>query len=113
MPDKTNTSAESIEGLGGVLPDGRTVETIRDHATGRLKLLCFDGVKYHTKDCIRIKGRTFIPPSLDPAVQSAVTLPTKASDYGSTKDLFNTTRKVLTEYGMSAKNARTVTYFVF
>ncbi len=61
MDDKANTNEQSIETLGGVLPDGRTVDLIRDGVTGRLKLLCFDGTQYRTEDRISIEGRTFVP----------------------------------------------------
>lgn len=49
----------------------------------------------------------------DPAVLSAVTLPTKASNYGSTEDLFCTMQNTFAEYGMSPEVAKTVPYSVF
>ena len=94
---------QSIETLGGVLPDGRTVDLIRDGVTRRLKLLCFDGTQYRTEDRISIEGRTFVPPALDPALQSAVTFPARVADYGCTKDLFHVAiENVFIKYGMSA-----------
>jgi hypothetical protein len=112
VDDKKNKDEESIEALGGVLPDGRTVDVIRDVATGRLSLVWFDGKEYHAEERISIKGRTFVPPALDPAFQTAVTLPTKALDHGCTENLFRAILDVLTEFGMSLV-ATVVTYFLF
>ena len=72
----------------GVLPDGRIVELIRDGSTGELKLLVSDGTSVETASSVRVEGRTFLPVRLDPAIQRAVTLPSHASDYGSTESLF-------------------------
>jgi hypothetical protein len=112
MEDKTTKGEESIETLGGVLPDGRTVDVIRDGTTGQLRLILFDGKQYRAEERITINGRTFVPPALDPALRSAVTLPAQASDYGCTNDLFRAIREVFTEYGMPLI-ATAVTYFVF
>jgi hypothetical protein len=112
MEDRTTKSEESIETLDGVLPDGRSVDVIQNGATKRLKLIFFDGKQYLTEERIFVKGRMFVPPALDPALRSAVTLPAQASDYGCTNDLFRAIREVFTEYGMSPI-ATAVTYFVF
>ena len=112
MDDKKNKDEESIEALSGVLPDGRTVGVITDVTTGRLRLVWFDGKEYHAEERISIKGRTFVPPALDPAVQTAVTLPTKALDHGCTQNLFRAIAGLLIEFGMSPV-ATVVTYFLF
>ena len=113
MSDERNSSEESIEALAGMFPDGRTVDTIKDGATGRLRLICFDGKKYQIEDRISSDGHTFVPPVLDPAAQSAVTLPTQASDYGSTAKLFAQIQEFLATSGVSLEVATKVTYFVF
>src|ERR1700722_6195094 len=112
MDDKKNKDEESIEALSGVLPDGRTVGVITDVTTGRLGLVWFDGKEYHAEERISIKGRTFVPPALDPAVQTAVTLPTKALNHGCTQNLFRAIVGLLNEFGMSLV-ATVVTYFLF
>jgi len=42
MEDKTIKGEETVETLDGVLPDGQTVDVIRDAATGRLRLVWFE-----------------------------------------------------------------------
>jgi hypothetical protein len=112
MEIKTTGDEQSIEGLDGLLPDGRSIDVVQDGTTKRPKLILFDGKQYRTEERISVNGRTFVPPALDPAVQSALTLPTQASDYGRTKDLFDAIRRFLTQRGMPLI-ATAVTYFVF
>jgi hypothetical protein len=98
---------------GGVLPDGRTVDLIRDGSNGKLKLLVFDGTRTEAASSVRVEGRTFLPVTLDPDIQRAVTLPSHAFDYGSTESLFSATHEVLTRHGMSEEIANAACYFVF
>jgi hypothetical protein len=76
----------------GVLADGRIVELIRDGSTTELKLLVSDGTNVEITSSVQVQGQTFLPIRLDPGIQRAVTLPSHASDYGSTKSLFSETR---------------------
>lgn len=80
MESKTTRHEESVETLDGVPPDGRSVDVIQDGATKRLELILFDGKQYLTEERISVNGRTFVPPALDPALQSALSFPTKMSD---------------------------------
>ena len=95
-----------------VLPDGRTVQLIRDWLTGELQLLVFDGTSSEAASSVRVEGQTFLPVRLDPGIQRAVTLPSHASNYGSTESLFKATHDVFTKHGISEDNADGASYFV-
>ena len=103
----------TIEISDGVLPDGRTVDLIRDGSTGELKLLVFDGKNMEVAGSVRVEDRAFLPVTLDPSIQRAVTLPSQACDYEYTEGLFDATHEVFTGHGISEEAADAACYFVF
>ena len=110
---RSSCADSTIEISGGVLPDGRLADLIRVGLTGELMMPVSDGTRIEVVGSVRVEGQTFVPVTLDPCIQHAVTLPTDESDYGSTESLFSATREVLTRHGISEDIADAAVYFVF
>jgi hypothetical protein len=103
----------TTETCGGLLPDGRSVDLISDVATGRMKLISFDGIEHQIADRVDVGDHTFISMALDSAIRGATALPTTAEDYETTEGLFAETRGVMTAHGFSQEVATAATNFIF
>lgn len=103
----------ALETAGAVIADGRTIDLIFDEATGHPKLIWFDGTDYHVEDRIEIGDQTIVPFGVNPIIEAAMALPTRISDYGSTRGLFAEMRDVLIAHGMSEITATAATYHAF
>src|SRR5713101_4971174 len=78
------TQNSAIATAGEVFPDGTLVELVRKDETGELGLLKWDGTSATFAACLEHKGRTYVPPTLDPTILRAMRLPSRLVPYWST-----------------------------
>jgi hypothetical protein len=102
-----------IETTGHLFPDGRSLSLLKNCATSELELLFSDDENFEIARRVEIDGRVYAPPSLDPSVLDAVTLPTSSSDYESTEQLFSAIEKTFTDRGFPHEVTFPTASFVF
>jgi len=80
----------------------------------RLKLLLWDGAKAKIAPRIKYDRHTYEPVTLDPTVVRGVRWPTRSSDCGRTRDLFDRILRLVTENtGIAPQPAQLLVYFIF
>ena len=91
------------------------IELVADPSDpSRLKLLLWDGAKATIAPRIKYGRRTYEPVALDPTVVCGVRWPTRCSDYGSTRELFDRILSLVTKnIGIAEQSARLLAYFIF
>ena len=80
----------------------------------KLKLLVWDGAKARIAPRIKHGRHTYGPVALDPTVVRGVRWPTRSSDCGRTRELFDRVLRLITENtGIAAQPAQLLVYFIF
>jgi len=93
------TPREAIETTGEVFSDGTALELIRlGSEPGGTSLLRWDGKNATSGQQFEVDGKIYRAPQLHSTSLRALRLPGRIAPYGSTRDLFDGIRKVLSEY---------------
>jgi hypothetical protein len=98
---------------GEMLPDSM-IELVADTSDpSKLKLLRWDGTNAKIAPRINYGHRTYEPVALDPTVVCGVRWPTRRSDCGRTRDLFDRIFRLVTENtGIAGQPAQLLVYFI-
>jgi hypothetical protein len=71
-----------------IFADGTAIELVRQIGEPeRASLLYWDGVRDTIAPIVQRKGRSYVPPRIDPSILRELILPTHSSSAGSTRDL--------------------------
>jgi hypothetical protein len=108
-------SHEVVETAGEVFSDGKMLELIRlDSGVGETGLLRWDGNTATIGQQFEVNGKFYRPHRLNSAFLPALRLPGQIAPYGSTRDLFNDTCKLFTEYtDIAEDHVWQIAYFIF
>ena len=100
---------------GEVFPDSGMLEMVRDPSDpARPALLHWDGKHATVAPEIGVGGRHYVPPEIDPSLWRRLRLPSGFAPYGSTTELFDRIRSLITKYsGLSDEYSRLLTYSTF
>ena len=116
---QTNGTGEKLSRptatAGEVVLHGNLLEIVRDHSEGaRPALLHWDGKYATVAPEIVIGGRHYVPLEIDPSLWRLLRLPSGFVACGSTTQLFDRIRSLITKYsGLSDGYATPLTHFVF
>ena len=100
---------------GEVFPGGSLLEIVRDHSeAARPALLHWDGKHATVATEVVIRGRHYVPLEIDPSLWRHLRMPSGFVACGSTTQLFDRIRSLITKYsGLSDDYATLLTHFVF
>lgn len=88
-----------VRTTGEAFSDGTMLELILDSdRTNEVSLLAWDGKDASISKRFEHDGKVYVPPRLNSTVLRALHLPVNIASYGSTRDLFNYLRRVLTRF---------------
>lgn len=97
------------------------IELVRPDSSPTPALLLWDGTEAHIESSLRLlsgpdsnfAGRVYLPPCVDPTIWAAIRLPTHASDYGSTRKLFDGVCELISKFaGLPQNPARLAAHTV-
>jgi hypothetical protein len=108
-------SAETKSPTGGeVLPCRTLIELVRDEPTGEVSLLAWDGSRSLVARHVEFDGKIYSPPDGDDIVLAAIRLPKRVTPYGSTRELFDSLRRLITKFSdLSEQSVVQIVHFVF
>ena len=109
LMDRTPTAGE-------VLSNGVLLDLVRDPGTSQVGVLAWTGTETKVGPEIKFAGKTYIPPSVDPAVLAALQLPSYCgpSTAPPTRELFHDVCGQLSQFtALPQGSLRQVAYFIF
>jgi len=100
---------------GEVFSDGAMIELVRGHGDpASLALLLWEGRHAVIGGLVRHDGKAYTPPSLDPTLSRSMRLPSEATPYGSTRELFTGITDLAIHYCRVPEDAAAkIAFFVF
>jgi hypothetical protein len=105
--------ARPIATIGEVFADGSTIEMIGGVQDGNPRLMLWDGAKEMVGSLVEHRGRLYEPAPINSSVLRELTLPTRSSPHGSTREfLMETCKLVATLVGLEEKSVALVGRFV-
>lgn len=116
-----NLDGTRIETCGEILQKCMIELVRKPFPSAGFNLLIWDGtatniqphVRLRPKGKAKFQPRVFVPPSVDPSVQKAVSIPTHAASYKSTETLFRQIRALIEKYsGLDEKWAVLITHAI-
>lgn len=96
------------------LPNGRILDLAREQGNSEVGFLARRGDGFRVVRRVEYGDKTFVPVAADPTILGALRLPTHASSYTSTRELFNDIRKLLVSYlDLPERFLLQIVYFIF
>lgn len=107
------TIARPIATIGEVFADGSMIEMIGGIQDGEPRLMLLDGAKEVVGSVVEHSGRLYEPAPINSSVLRELTLPTRSSPHGSTREFLMETCKLLAHFvGLQEKSVALVGRFV-